>query len=64
MLARLAGAKEPNVRWRLTHKEPWFENHVSTLQLRGREASLKVEKTTPEDIEELRLHKILEYRLA
>jgi hypothetical protein len=63
-LARLAGAKEPNVRWRLAHKEPWFENHVSTLQLRGREASLKVEKTTPEDIEEPRLHKILEYRLA
>src|SRR5918995_1085135 len=57
-LARLAGAKEPKVRWRLTHKEPWFENHVSTLRLRGREASLKVEKTTPEDIEEPRLHKI------
>ncbi len=63
-LARLAGAKEPNVRWRLAHKEPWFENHISTLRLHGREASLKVEKTTPEDIEEPRLHKILEYRLA
>src|SRR5918997_3000643 len=59
-LARLAGAKEPKVRWRLTHKEPWFENHVSTLMLRGREATLKVEKTTPEDTEEPHLHKILE----
>ncbi len=63
-LARLAGAKEPNIQWRLTHKEPWFENHVSTLQLRGRVASLKVEKTTPEDIQEPRLHKIFEHRLA
>jgi hypothetical protein len=32
--------------------------------LRGREATLKVEKTTPEDVEEPRLHKILEHRLA
>ena len=63
-LARLAGVEEPPVRWRLTHEEPWFENHVSTLQLRGREAFLKVEKTTPEDVEEPRLHKILEHRLA
>jgi hypothetical protein len=63
-LARLAGAKEPDVSWRLAHKEPWFENHVSTLRLRGREASLKVEKTTPEDVEEPRLHKILERRLV
>jgi hypothetical protein len=63
-LARLAGAKEPDVRWRLAHKEPWFENHISTLRLRGREAFLEVEKTTPEDVEEPRLHEILEHRLA
>ncbi len=63
-LAHLAGAKEPGVSWRLTHKEPWFENHVSTLMLRGREASLMVQKTTPEDVEEPRLHKILEHRLT
>ncbi|MBA3471963.1 MAG: alkaline phosphatase family protein [Rubrobacter sp.] len=63
-LARLAGAKQPGIGWRLAHKEPWFENHVSTLQLRGREASLKVEQTTPEDVEEPRLHKILEHRMT
>ncbi len=63
-LARLAGAKEPGVYWRLMHKDPWFVNHVSTLELRGREASLKVEKTTPEDAGEPRLHTILERRLA
>ncbi len=63
-LARLAGVREPNVRWRLVHEEPWFENHVSTLRLRDREAFLKVEKTTPEDVEEPRLHEIFEHRLA
>jgi hypothetical protein len=63
-LARLAGVKEPDIHWRLMHEEPWFENHVSTLQFRGREASLKVEKTTSEDAGEPRLHKILERRLA
>ena len=63
-LSRLAGVEEPAVSWRLTHKKPWFENHVSTLELRGREALLKVEKTTPEDTGEPRLHEILERRLA
>jgi hypothetical protein len=63
-LARSAGAAEPDIRWSLTHEKPWFENHVSTLELRGREAFLKVEKTTPEDDGEPRLHKILEHRLA
>ena len=63
-LARSAGAAEPDIRWSLTHEKPWFENHVSTLELRGREAFLKVEKTTPEDDGDPRLHKILEHRLA
>src|SRR5919202_2494037 len=63
-LARRAGVKEPDVRWHLAHKEPWFANHVSTLQLRGREASLKVEKTGPEETGEPLLRTILERRLA
>jgi hypothetical protein len=63
-LARLAGVKESDIRWRLTHEEPWFSNHVSTMEFRGREASLRVEKTTPEDAGEPRLYKVLERRLA
>ena len=63
-LARLAGVAEPAVSWRLKHKKPWFENHISTLELRGREAKLKVEKPTPEDAGEPRLHTILEHPLA
>src|SRR5919199_1273983 len=63
-LARLAGVGEPDVRGRLMHERPWFDNHVSTLELRGREASLKVEKTTPQDTKEPRLYTLLERRLA
>jgi hypothetical protein len=63
-LARLAGVEEPQVHWHLTHERPWFSNHVSTLEIRGREAVLKVEETTPEDGKEPRLYKLLEHRLA
>ena len=63
-LARLAGVKVPRIRWRLVHEEPWFDNHLSTLELRGREATLRVEKTTPEDAGEPRLYPLLEHRLA
>ena len=63
-LCRLAGVTEPDLRWRLAHREPWFDNHVSSLAIRGRRASLKVEKTTPEDTGEPHLHPILERRLA
>ncbi len=64
VLSRLAGVKQPPLRWRLLHGEPWFDNHVSSLAIRGREASLKVEKTIPEDAGKPRLYPILERRLA
>jgi hypothetical protein len=63
-LTRLAGVVEPDVGWHLMHEEPWFDNHISTLEFRGREATLKVEKTTPEDAGEPRLYTLLERRLA
>jgi hypothetical protein len=63
-LTRLAGVAEPDVRWRLMHEEPWFDNHISALEIRGREATLRVEKTTPEEAGEPRLYTILEHRLA
>jgi hypothetical protein len=63
-LSRLAGVEEPDFNWHLVHEEPWFHNHVSSLEIRGREALLKVEKTTPEDNDEPRLYRILEHRLA
>ena len=63
-LARLAGVEETSASWRLVHKEPWFDNHVSTLEFDGRGATIRVEKTLPEDAGEPRLVEILEYKLA
>jgi PhoD-like phosphatase len=63
-LARLAGVEEPPISWHLLHERPWFDNHVSTLEIRDWEATLKVEKTTPEDTGEARLYKLLERRLV
>ena len=63
-LSRLAGVRGPDLRWRLTHKEPWFDNHISSLAIRGREAFLKVEKTIPEDTGKPHLYPILERRLT
>jgi hypothetical protein len=63
-LANLAGVEKTSASWRLVHEEPWFDNHVSTLDFDGRGATIRVEKTTPEDAGEPRLLEILKYRLA
>src|SRR5918995_1767616 len=63
-LARSAGVEESALRWHLTHEKPWFENHISTLELHGRDAVLKVEKPIPENTGEPGLRPILERRLA
>lgn len=63
-LARLTGVRDPAVRWRLVHDKPWFDNHISTVEVRGREATLRVERTVPEDLGEPLLERVLEYRLS
>ncbi len=66
-LARAAGVGQEGIRWRLTHERPCFDNHVGTIQLRGREARLEIRKTVPagtSDPREVRLRKILDRRLA
>jgi hypothetical protein len=63
-LASLAGVEDVPLRWHLMHEKPWFDNHLSTLELRGRQATLKVEKTIPEDAGERQLYTLLERRLA
>ena len=45
-LAWLIGAGEEGMSWRLTHREPWLENQVATLELEGRRAMLRFEKAT------------------
>jgi hypothetical protein len=47
-LAKLAGAPDPGIRWRLLDG-PCFDNQVATLHIDGRHASMKLEKTIPGD---------------
>jgi hypothetical protein len=66
-LARAAGVKDPSVRWRYAHDDPWFDNQVATLELEGRSARLVLEKTLPpEDADEptLGLERVFERDLA
>jgi hypothetical protein len=64
LLSRLAGVQTPDVTWRLTHDHPWFENHVATLQLDGRSASITFEEAVTDDSGEPGLHKMFERRLV
>jgi hypothetical protein len=43
-LARIAGAADPQIRWRFA-EGPFFDNQVATLELEGRSATLRLEKT-------------------
>jgi hypothetical protein len=44
-LARAAGVRQPEIRWRLA-EGPFYDNQIATLTVDGREASLKLERTT------------------
>ncbi|HEY1594830.1 MAG TPA: alkaline phosphatase D family protein [Thermoleophilaceae bacterium] len=64
-LAKTAGVREPDMRWRLAGgREPWFDNQVGTLELDGRRARLIVEKTRPNEHDDPSLNTALEAWLA
>jgi len=63
-ISRLAGVGKPDLDWRLVHREPWFDNHISSLEIRARTATLKVEKTIPVNDDGPNPIPILERRLA
>ena len=65
--ARGRGRRIRRVRWRYVHDEPWFDNQVATLELDGRRAPRRLEKTLPpEDAEHpaLRLERVFERDLC
>jgi hypothetical protein len=62
-LARTAGVRDPDLRWRFV-KRPWFDNQIATLVLRDREAHLRIERTVPDEWEQPKLHECLDHRLA
>ena len=47
-LARAAGVEPPTIRWRLL-EPPSFENHLATLRIDGRRASIRLEAAVPGD---------------
>jgi len=48
-LAKAADVREPDVRWRLAHEKPWFNNQVAWLELDGRRAKFVLHKALPPD---------------
>jgi PhoD-like phosphatase len=63
-LARAAGAREPEIRWRFV-EGPFFDNQVATIELDGRRAGMKLEKTVGEpDSDRRSLETVFERRLA
>lgn len=62
-LARLAGAPDPGIRWRLL-EGPHFDNQVGTLHLDGRMATARLDKTVAGEEDEQALAKTFERRLA
>ena len=63
-LARTARVPDPPVRWRFVHDEPWFDNQVATLELDGRRATMRLEKTEPGQDDGLRLESVFERSLT
>ncbi len=47
-----------------THDEPWFENHVATLQLDGRRAKITFEGAVVDSSREPSLERICKRRLT
>jgi PhoD-like phosphatase len=62
-LARSAGVPDPEIRWRLV-QPPAFDNQFATLELTGRSAHFRIERTVREDPEGRRIETSLERRLA
>jgi hypothetical protein len=62
-LARSARVPDPEIRWRLA-ESPTFDNQFATLELHGRSALFRIERTVRDDPEGHRIETSLERRLA
>jgi hypothetical protein len=63
-LARAAGVRRPDVRWRIVGDGPWFDNQVATLRIDGRSIRMRLEKAVPVDESSARLENVLDRQLA
>ena len=62
-IARSARVEDPDVRWRFC-EGPWFNNQVATLKLRGRKASMRLDKTVAGDGQDFKLEKVFDRSLT
>jgi hypothetical protein len=62
-LARAAGVRDPELRWRFV-EDPTFDNQVATLEWEGREALVRFEKAVPSDPAQPKLERVFEQRIA
>lgn len=62
-LARTAGVPDPVVQWRLA-QPPTFDNQFATIEIDGRAARLRIERTVRDDPEGRRIETSLDRRLA
>ena len=64
LLSLLAGVEPPDLTWRLTHDDLWFENQIATLQLDGASAHITFEEAVTDGSGEPGLRKIFTRRLV
>ena len=65
LLARAAGARDQEIRWRsVDGRRPWFNNQLATLDLAGRTARVGLERPVPGDGGPPQLEQLAERRLA
>jgi hypothetical protein len=63
VLARAAGVPDPEVSWKLA-QSPTFDNQFATLELEGRSARFRIERTVRDDADNRSIETSLERRLA
>jgi hypothetical protein len=63
LLARAIGTPDPGIRWRLLDG-PYFDNQVATLELDGRAATMRLDKTVPGEDGKEALEESFSRRLA
>ncbi|MEP7023342.1 MAG: alkaline phosphatase D family protein [Actinomycetota bacterium] len=62
-LARLAGVRRPQIRWRVT-EGPWFRNMLTALEFDGRTARIRFDQSVSEGAEDPRLEPVGEAKLS
>jgi 3-oxoacyl-[acyl-carrier-protein] synthase III len=63
-LARTAGVEKAEIDWTLTHPAPWFNNQVAALEISGRRARMRLDKSVPGEDWSPHLETVLERELS